>query len=95
MEATKNDLSYDCAELDYDALITTARVAYFHSLNEIYRRQRILQCTDNNTERHLEAGWLLGEAKNLVIVAETLSTLLEGLKRTTIKIVNKQSLKGG
>jgi len=89
MEATKNDLSYNCAELDYDALITTARVAYSHSLREIYRQQQILQDTGSNTSRYLEAGWLLGEAKNLVVVAETLSTLLEGITRDNITLINK------
>ena len=94
MQDTKNDLSFNRAELDYAALITTAQVAYHHCLNEIDRYREALRRPSSNSSRYLDAGWLCREADNLVIVAETLATLLGGLEREEIEVVNKSSLKG-
>lgn len=91
MEATKNDLCAGVATLDYQALITTARIAYRHSLEAIYGHYSVLfhkECS--NTKRYLHAKWLEDEASGLVIIAETLSTLLEGLDREEVVIVNKE-----
>ena len=89
MNVTKNDLSYNKTSLDYQALVTTSKVAYGQLLSSVYKRYRVLQGTESNTERYLEAGYLKSDAIQLVIVAETLSTLLEGLSREELVVVNK------
>jgi len=92
MEVTKNDLCSNSATLDYQALLRTAQSAYKLGLEEVSRHLSVLHrfppC--GNTERYLHAGWLAQEAKTLVVVAETLSTLLEGLTREEISIVNRE-----
>jgi len=92
MEATKNDISSGTITLDYQALITTAEIAYRESLDVIYNHfKKLTSFPDrcSNVERYLYAQWLSQEARGLVIVAETLSTLLEGLEREETIIVNK------
>lgn len=89
MNVTKNDLSYNSTRLDYQALVTTAKVAYGQLLASIYKKYRTLQETESSTERYLEAKYLKDYAIQLVIVAETLSTLLEAESREELTIVNK------
>ena len=89
MNVTKNDLSYNSTRLDYQALVTTSKVAYSQLLSSIYKRYRVLQETESNTGRYLEAKYLKDDAIQLVIVAETLSTLLEAESREELVIVNK------
>ena len=88
MDYTKHDLSYDMAELDYQALLETARVA-FHSLLQSISEHSDKCHHGDITRRFLEAGWLYQDAKELTIVAETLSTLEGGLTRSQIEIINK------
>ena len=88
MEHTKHDLSYDHAELDYGALLKTARIAFHALLLNI--EEHSSKCHSGDiTCRYLEAGWLYQDAKELTIVAETLSTLEGGLTRSQIEIINK------
>jgi len=89
MDVTKNDLSYNSTKLDYQALVTTSKIAYGKLLISIYRQYRLLQETESNTKRYLEAKYLKDDAIQLVIVAETLSTLLEAESREELVIVNK------
>ena len=37
MQVTKNDLSYDQTKLDYQAMLTTAEVAFASTRQSIYR----------------------------------------------------------
>jgi hypothetical protein len=64
-------------------------VAYGQLLTSIYRRYRLLQEVESNTTRYLDAQYLKDDAIQLVIVAETLSTLLEAESREGLVIVNK------
>jgi hypothetical protein len=89
MQATKNDLSYNLTKLDYKALVQTSEIAYGQLLNTIYKEYCVLQGTSDNTKRWLEAGYLKNHAIQLAIVAETLSTLIEGLSREELIVVNK------
>jgi len=93
MEVTKNDLSYDQAKLDYQALLTTARVAYYELLENIYGYYNKLRDTHDTTSYYLNASRLAREANHLVIVGETLATLQGGLERSVIEIVNKPEVK--
>jgi len=92
MDVTKNDLSYNSTKLDYQALVTTARIAYRQLLSSIYKKYTVLQYTESSTERYLEAKYLKDNAIQLVIVAETLSTLLEAESREELIIVNKPDI---
>ena len=89
MNHTQHDLSYNKTSLDYMALIQTAESAYASLLNSINKHSSILWETSDNVKRYLEAGYLERDAKQLVIIAETLSTLKEGLTREELIIVNK------
>ena len=89
MNYTKHDLSYNSTKLDYMALILTAESAYASLLTSINKRSSILWETSDNIKRYLEAKYLERDANQLVIIAETLSTLKEGLTREELIIVNK------
>lgn len=92
MNHTKNDLSYNSTKLDYMALIQTAESAYASLLTSINKHSGILWETSDNVKRYLEAGYLERDANQLVIIAETLSTLKEGLTREELIIVNKPEI---
>lgn len=90
MNKTRNDLSYNRAELDYQALLSTSQIAYSHCLEEIGRYLAELRSIKLLHHSYLTAQWLAREAEHLVIAAETMDTLLGGLKREEIVIVNKE-----
>ncbi len=88
MQVTKNDLSFNHTTLDYQALHRTAVIAFAHTRNEI---ERYLHETHEigRTNFSSTAGYILKEAEQLAVVAETLHTLEEGLTREELEIVNK------
>ena len=89
MNKTQNDLSYDEAKLDYQALLATSRIAVGHCTEEIYKHLSNLRAIPPNKPRPSSAEWLLREANQLAVAAETMYTLEEGLQRSNIIIVNK------
>lgn len=90
MNVTKNDLSFNETKLDFEAMRTTAIIAYTSKLHSICRRLSELQSASNlTTGTYLIAGYLRQDAEDLVIVAETLVTLNEAIKRNIIEIINK------
>ena len=90
MEVTKNDLSYNEAKLDYQAMLLTSRIAYAKCLDGIYKHYRDMRSLEPVFLPQLSAGWLLEEARRLAIVAETMETLEGGLIRENIIVVNKE-----
>ena len=93
MQNTKHDLSAGEVKLDYEALIRTAGIAYCAKKNAIGERLGELSDCDmkgENTSRYLTAHYLKQDAEALAIAAETYSTLLEGKKRDSVIIVNKE-----
>ena len=92
MQATKNDLSFDKAELDYEALIRTARIAQGHCIERISQHIGKLRSLDTSVNSALEAEWLKLEAEKLLIASETWYTLQEGRSRSEITIVNKPAV---
>jgi len=89
VEHTKNDLSFNKVELDYEALLKTSKIAFAHVRNEL---KRLLDQTHEISPSfnyfHL-ADRIKTEADALVIAAETMHTLEEGLAREELDVVNK------
>ena len=93
MKHTEHDLSYNSTKLDYQALLRTARIAFAHTRNELNRH--LHQTHEFNPipdYAHL-ARLINEEAEQLVIAAETMHTLKEGLTREELEIVNKPKVK--
>jgi len=93
MNKTKNDLSFDCAKVDFQAMLSTAQTAYVHSRDRIYRllsETKSLGVTD--TTLHLNAYWIEQESALFAIAGETLATLRGAVKRGKLEIVNKPDI---
>jgi hypothetical protein len=94
MNKTQNDLSHDLAQLDYQALINTAKIGLGSTMESIsqylgkLRDIGLYGCLDTVALK-LNSQWLCDEAQKLQIVGETLATLIGGLDRGTIEIINK------
>lgn len=96
MRATKCDLSYNHAKLDYEAMLTTAQIAVYHTLEEIRLlsgKMRIAMQEKDISSIYLDAQWLEGKAKQLTVAAEVLATLIGGQEREEIEIVNHRVTK--
>jgi len=93
MQDTENDLSYDSTKLDYQAMLMTSKIAYSACLREIRKHHRDMTSFKPPFIPYLSARWLADEAKYLVIVAETMYTLEEGLSRSQLEVVNKPDVK--
>jgi hypothetical protein len=89
VDKTKNDLSYNEAKLDYQAMLSTSKSAYVHCLEEISRHLHNMRQLHPPYQPYLSAQWLAREAGQLVTIAETMSTLEGGLTRDSVLIVNK------
>ena len=93
MQVTKNCLSYDQTELDYQAMLTTAEVAFTLLRESINRHLQELSKYPLSRRFWAAIVYLTGDAKCLNIVAETLHTLREGLNRYELRVVNKPEIK--
>jgi len=90
MRYTKNDLSYDRATLDHEAMLVTAAVAYGRLLRSIDQYTGGMhEINSSVTALHLSAERLKEDADLLVIVAETYATLKGSLDRPELVITNK------
>ena len=76
MKKTKNDLSFNEAKLDLEAMTVTAKVAVGRLIDSI--SSRIGELRDHPSS-YLVADWLNDDARWLTICSETLATL-EGAK---------------
>ena len=93
MEATKCDLSSNQVQLDYMAMLATARTAFAHTRNEMERLITSTHGLNLHADYSLTCKWLLDEAKQLVVAAEVMHTLDAGLDREELEVVNKPEVK--
>jgi hypothetical protein len=91
MNATKNDLSFDRTTIDWCALEDSVSISYRLLLNQIrtdcLKMQNAMEY--ENATDYLTAGKLANNARDLVIVAETLYTVQGAATRKGLEIVNK------
>jgi len=91
MRATKNDLSYDLAEIDYQALLITAQYAVGELTEKCadhIDKIRRTAFTKDGTSLRLNASNLKQAAIGLEICADTLATLEGVLENRRIEDVN-------
>lgn len=93
MNQTKNDLSYNQTKLDYLALLKTARIAFAHTRNDLDRYLGQTHAFNPTPNYASLAGRIKQEADELVIAAETMHTLEEGLSREELEVINKPEVK--
>ena len=93
MGETKNDLCFDEAKVDYQAMLATSQIAYHHCIQAISKHLADMGDITPRFRPSLSAEWLAREAGHLVIVAETMCTLKEGLSREKVTVVNKPVVK--
>lgn len=89
MRNTMNDLSFNHAKLDHEAMVRTAEIAFGKLIEDI--GDHISKLRNYSAKSHrasLRSEWLEGDARKLVIVAETLDTLYGCRFRDEIEIVN-------
>ena len=93
MNETRNDLSFNCAKIDFQAMLSTAQTAYVHSRDRIHRLLSETQSIGvTDTTLHLNAHWIKQESELFAIAGETLATLRGAAKREKLEIVNKPDL---
>lgn len=95
MENTKHDLSYNEVKLDYQALIATAKIAVGGCMEEVGTQLADMRDLEPRFQISLSAEWLVRAANQLSIAAETLHALEEGLNRSKVTIVNKETPQEG
>lgn len=91
MKSTKNDLSFNKAELDFQAMLKTAAVAFGQVKESLHRELALIENTHFN-ERRVSSVYLetfKNLAESFAIVGETYNTLLEATKRENLTIINK------
>lgn len=93
-KVTKNDLSFDEAKLDFEALWKTAAHALQLSADRVrYYEGKIcgpLGSPDNSFT--LNAQWLAEEANQLAVIADTLDTINGVRVRHRLKIINRPKI---
>ena len=93
MNKTQHDLSYNSTKLDYMALLRTSQIAFTHTRNELDRYLHQTYELKPALSYDYLAGLIAQEAEQLVVAAETMHTLKEGLNREELEIVNKPEAK--
>ena len=89
---TKNDLSFQEALLDYEAMVRCAKIAVYEVQGNIEDYNKQLHealSKDNITQLRLLPEWIEREVGKLAVCAETLASLLGGLDRAHVTIVNR------
>jgi len=89
---TNNDLSFQEATLDYEAMLRCARIATYEVQGRLqdYDKQLHKALSDNDTSMlELIPEWMEREVGKLAICAETLATLLGGVDRAHVTIINR------
>jgi hypothetical protein len=93
---TKNDLSFQEATLDYEAMLRTARIAVYEVQGRIqdYDKQLHKALSEDSTSLlRLIPEWMEREVGKLSVCAETLASLIGGLERAHVTIVNRNITK--
>lgn len=93
MEKTQHNLYCNKTKLDYQALLSTSKIAYSHCIEEIGRYMDELRSMQPSLLPYLTAQRLAREAEQLVIAAETMYTLEQGISREELVVVNKPPVK--
>jgi hypothetical protein len=91
MDNTKNDLCFNEAKLDFEAMVSVTEYAYSRTLQEIARATDKLHRTsleDINPVR--PARDLKKYSAHMAVIAETLHTLYEARERDKLTIVNRE-----
>ncbi|MFA7101319.1 MAG: hypothetical protein WC196_06270 [Bacilli bacterium] len=89
---TQNDLSFQQANLDYNAMVRTAQIATVEAQSQIEDLDKKLHEALGNNDvslLRLIPEWMERELGRLTIASETLATLIGGLDRAHINIVNR------
>jgi len=89
VEHTKHNLSYNHADLDYEALVRTAAVAFGYVRNELSRCIGETHSFDKPISYASIAQRIKHHADHLAVVGETLYVLEQGKTREEIAIVHK------
>ena len=95
MRKTQCDLSFDHAQLDFNAMKNVARIAVGGLLETISKHERDIRdacLKDYATGIRLEAEYLAQAANRLEVCAEVLSTLIGAESRSELEIVNKPEI---
>ncbi len=89
---TKNDLNFQEAILDYDALVKTAQIALVETQGQLEDLDKKLHEAIGKNDislLRLIPEWMERELGRLTIASETLASLLGGLDRAHVTIVNR------
>jgi len=89
---TQNDLSFQQANLDYNAMIRTAQIATVEAQGRIEDLDKKLHEALGNNDTsllRLIPEWMERELTRLTIASETLATLIGGLDRAHVNIINR------
>lgn len=89
---TKNDLSFQEASLDYDALLQCAKIATYEVQGRLEDYNKQLHEAFSNSDTSLLKlipEWMEREVGKLVICAETLAVLIGGMDRAHVTIINR------
>jgi hypothetical protein len=89
---TQNDLSFQQANLDYNAMIRTAQIATVEAHGRIEDLDKKLHEALGNNDTsllRLIPEWMERELTRLTIASETLATLIGGLDRAHVNIINR------
>jgi len=92
MRATKNNLQYQKASLDFEALVKTATIAVRWSLENIEKNIALLKNEPEKSLSYLFAERIKDTATELVTITETYSTLMGAIDRPILEIVNKPKI---
>ncbi len=93
MDRTKHDLSFNQVKLDYQALLRTSIIAFAHTRNEIARLTHDTYSLKPALSLHHTARLIAEEADKMVVAAETMDTLEEGLTREELEVINKPEVR--
>jgi len=89
---TKNDLSFQEASLDYEAMVRCAKIAVYEvqgNLEDYNKRLHEAFAENDTSLLKLIPEWMEREVGKLAVCAETLATLVGGLDRAHVNIVNR------
>ena len=93
---TKNELSFQKASLDYEAMIQGARIAVNKTQGSVENYNNRLHnalSEGDTTLLRLLPNWMEEEIKKLAVCTETLASLIGGIDRAHVVIVNRTMTK--
>ncbi len=91
MRKTKNDISYDAVDIDYQALISVARYTLANTTDVLISKLHTMRedlCSSKHSTTHIVAQCLPATVEQLVIAAETYDALKQGISRSNKHLVN-------